>query len=112
MVKSNRILPSPSTTPLSSLILSHLKFLDLSFLFLNSVLTHAEGAILHIAILTDTVIATNGILTVCIHITHVGTKITFINIWEWKLRIHMIGQRHFNRDSLFLPVQFSTPSPE
>ena len=49
-------------------------------------LTHAEGAILHISIHTDTVIAANGVLTVRIHITDKCTQITLIDVWEWKIQ--------------------------
>ena len=42
--------------------------------------THAEGAVFQVAIHTDTVIATNGIITVSIRITDVCPKSTFIDI--------------------------------
>ena len=51
----------------------------------HRLLTHAEGAIFDVAVHTDTVVAAYGVLTVCIHITHVGSKNTFINIWEWRM---------------------------
>ena len=50
-----------------------------------NLLTHAESSILPVAVYTDTVVAAYGVLTVGIHITHVGTKNTFINIWEWRM---------------------------
>ena len=53
---------------------------------LQMLLTHAEGVIFHIAIRTDTVIAADSVLTVCIHITDKHTQITLIDIWEWKIQ--------------------------
>ena len=47
---------------------------------LQMLLTHAEGVIFHIAIRTDTVIAADSVLTVCIHITDKHTQITLIDI--------------------------------
>ena len=53
---------------------------------LQKFLTHAEGSISSVAVHTDTVVAAYGVLTVGIHITHIGTKNTFINIWEWEIQ--------------------------
>ena len=66
-------------------IITHLGVIFTRDMFvLQKLLTHAEGSILPVAVRTDTVVAAYGVLTVGIHITHVGAKNTFINIWEWK----------------------------